>query len=151
MFMKNIMYKTKYLSDFLQKKDVEVSAASIIMQATKKFIEVIRGDKAADSSQITSTLIYAKTLGIDGETEFAKVQRLRKLPWKLEENRDNVSSLNLKQFCRKEFNLFLDLFISVLNTKCDVLENTIKIFTDVLDPNAKIYEGLKKQVPKPSF
>ena len=41
MFMKNIMYKTKYLSDFLQKKDVDVSAALIIMQATKKSIEVI--------------------------------------------------------------------------------------------------------------
>ena len=35
---------------------------------------------------------------------------------------------------------------SVLNTKCDVLENTIKMFTDALDSNAKIDEGLKKQV-----
>ena len=36
--------------------------------------------------------------------------------------------------------------ISVLNTKCNVLENTIKIFTDALDPNTKIDEGPKKQV-----
>ena len=41
MFMKIVMYKTKYLSDFLQKKDVDVSAALIIMRATKKSIEVI--------------------------------------------------------------------------------------------------------------
>ena len=39
--MKIVMYKTKYLSDFLQKKDVDVSAALIIMRATKKSIEVI--------------------------------------------------------------------------------------------------------------
>ena len=130
----------------MQKKDVDVSAALIIMQATKKSIEVIRGDDAAISSQITSTLIYAKNLGIDGETEFAKVHRLRKPPKKLDEGRDNASSLNLEQFYRKEFNLFLDKMIFVLNTKCDVLENTIKIFTDVLDPNAKLMK-----VPKNRF
>ena len=115
------------------------------MQATKTFIEVIRGNDAAISSQIASILIYAKSLGIDGETELAKVHRLRKLPRTIDENHDNASSLNLEQFYRKEFNLFLDKIIPVLNTKYDVFENTIKIFTDVLNPIAKTDIGLKKQ------
>ena len=104
--MKNTMYKTKYLSDFLQKKYVDVSAALLIMQASKKSIEVIRGDDAAISSQITSTLIYAENLGTDGVTEFSKVHRLRKLLKKLDENRDNAFTLKLKQFIGMTLNCF---------------------------------------------
>ena len=42
MLLKNIMYKTKLLSDFLQGESIDMAAAMVAMQSTLKILEDIR-------------------------------------------------------------------------------------------------------------
>ena len=56
--MKNIMWKTKFPSDALQRKELA--------------LERINGDEMAMTSQITVATEYSKKLDIDAEADFAK-------------------------------------------------------------------------------
>ena len=72
MFMKNIMLKTKFLCDTLQREELNIIQALEITKATIKSLERINSDEMEITSQITALMEYSEKLDIDAEAEFSR-------------------------------------------------------------------------------
>ena len=117
MFMKNIMLKTKFLSDELQREELNIIEALEMTKATIISLERIKGDETAMTSQITAATEYSKKLGIDAEADFAKHHRTRRPPRRLDEHPETTAVLDLYQFFGKEFKCVLDVLITEFKEK----------------------------------
>ena len=101
MFMKNIMLKTKFLSDALQREELSIIEALEMTKATITSLEKINEDEMAMTSQITAATEYAKKLDIDAEADFAKHHRTRRSPKRLDENPKAAAVLDLYHFLER--------------------------------------------------
>ena len=70
MFMKNVAYKTKLLVVQLQTVELNILDATSLVEATLSIMEKIRADDKMMDDQIESSLIFARSLGIDPENDF---------------------------------------------------------------------------------
>ena len=145
MFMKNIMYKTKYMVDVLQTETLDISGAIITMESTQKILEGIKNNSCEQKDMVDAALAFAKTLGVTGEEEFRRVHRPRRLPKRFVDDSNtesNTEEVTLYSYYCKEIEAVLDMLISVLNSKCENLKSKFKPFYDVLDPkeDRKYYE-----------
>ena len=91
--MKNIMLKTKFLSDALQREELNIIEALEMTKATITSLERISEDEVAMNSQITAATEYSKKIDIDAEADFAKHHRPRRPPKRLDENPETPPSL----------------------------------------------------------
>ena len=152
MFMKNIMYKTKRMTEILQSEDLNVIDAITIMEATVKSLETVNNDADAMNAEIQAAAAFAKKLGTDASSDFQRHHRQRKPSSRIDENPSTTVTLNLESYYRKEFKAVLDTQISTFN---DVLENcvtTIKPLVYALQPGKEksshqTYEALAKFHP----
>lgn len=141
MFMKNIMYKTKHMVDVLQTEELDVSGALISMNSTLKILGSMRTNTEDQKHLIEAALNFAKTVDVNGEEEFKRVHRRRKLPKRLDDTPDSCADFTVFSYYSKEMNVVLDMMISVLSSKCENLKSSFKYFSDVLDPNVTEYDS----------
>ena len=87
MFMKNIAYKTKSLVVQLQTVELNILDATGLVQATLSIMEKIRADDKMMDDQVESSIIFARSLGIDPENDFNRHHRPRRAPRRLDEPR----------------------------------------------------------------
>ncbi len=93
-FMKNIMYKTKRMTEILQKEDLNIIDAITIMESTIKSLENVNNDIDTMNAEIQAAVIFAEHLGVDAETDFQHHHHHRKPPARIDENPSNAVSLN---------------------------------------------------------
>ena len=132
MFMKNIMLKTKFLSDALQ-RELNIIEALEMTKATITSLERINEDEMTMTSQITAATEYSKKLDIDAEADFAKHHRPRRPPKRLDENAETTAVLDLFQFFRKKFKCVLDVLVTQLREK---MQPTL----DIIAPLSRILQ-----------
>jgi hypothetical protein len=95
MFMKNIMLKMKFVSDTLQRENLNIIQALEMTKATIKFLERINSNEKMElTSQITASMEYSKKLDIDAEAEFARYHRTRRPPRRLDDNPETTTVHN---------------------------------------------------------
>ena len=68
MFMKNIAYKSKSLVVPLQTVELNILDATGLVKVTLSIMEKIRADDKMMHDQVESSIIFARSLGIDPET-----------------------------------------------------------------------------------
>ena len=133
MSMKNIMLKTKFLSDTLQREELNIIEAVEMTQATITSLERINGDEMAMTSKITAAKEYSKKLDVDAEADFARHHRTRRLPRRLDENPETTVVLDLYQFFRKEFKSVMDILVTQFREK---MQPTL----DIIAPLSRILQ-----------
>ena len=127
------MLKTMFLSDALQREELNIIEALEMTKATITSLERINEDEMAMTSQITAATEYSKKLDIDAEADFAKHHRPRRPPKRLDENAETTAVLDLYQFFRKEFKCVLDVLVTQLREK---MQPTL----DVIAPLSRILQ-----------
>ena len=142
MFMKNIMLKTKFLSDALQ-RELNIIEALEMTKATITSLERINEDEMVMTSQITAATEYSKKLDIDVEADFAKHHRPRRPPKRLDENAETTAVLDLYQFFRKEFKCVLDVLVTQLRDAANSRHHCT-IVTYIAAPIARSITGRYK-------
>ena len=80
MFLKNIMPQTKTLSDYLQRKSVNVASALVVLNSTQDCLKRMRSEDKNFNNQIESAVIVAKYLGTDPIADFARLHKNRRRP-----------------------------------------------------------------------
>ena len=153
MFMKNIMYKSKRMTETLQSQDLNVIDTITTVETTVKSLEIAKNDIDGMNAEIKAAASFDEKLGIDIDSDFRGHHRQRRAPRRTDDNPDTAANLDVESFYRKEFKAILDTQIS---TFTDVLENcvaTIKPLFDALQPgkeppSLQTYEALANFHPE---
>ncbi len=147
MFIKNIMYKTKRMTEILQKEDLNIIDAITIMESTIKSLENVNNDIDAVNAEIQAAVIFAEHLSVDAQTDFQCRHRHRKPPARIDENPSNAVSLNLESFYWKEFKAVLDTQISTYKEVNNYSKETTRPLIDTLHPGKEVapLESFKDQ------
>lgn len=136
MILKNIMYKTKILTDFLQGQSVDISAAVIAINSTLDLLRRLRQAESEIDDEISASLAVARTFSIDPEADFSRIHRMRRPSARLDD-RPNTTAIELRNiqcFYRSQFYMFLDTLITSLETKLTTVKKTFEDFLLALDP-----------------
>ena len=80
MFLKNIMPQTKTLSDYLQRKSVNVASALVELNSTQDCLKGMRSEDKNLNNQIEAAISVAKYLGTDPIADFARLYKNRRRP-----------------------------------------------------------------------
>ena len=131
MFMKNVMYKMKVLTESLESVQLNVIDAVSLIGKTAKSLEVINLDVEGMDMLIDSAQSFASKLGIDCENDFSRHHRRRIAPKRHDEMRDLQADLTMKQFFRKEFKVVLDTLINMLQSNMKACMQTLKPLFDI--------------------
>lgn len=86
MFMKNIMYKLKNLTETLEKKNWSIIDAANLINVTINNLQDINNDNEAMDNLIQNAMSFSITLGIDPEADFKLHLHQKKPPEWLDPN-----------------------------------------------------------------
>ena len=137
MFMKNIMPKTKQMTEALQAEELNIVDAMTIIKATVDNLRRINGDSHAMDAEIHAGTAYARKLGGDPEAEFNRKHRVRRPPSRIDDNPDSQVTLTMMQFYRREFKTVLDIQIVQLGDNLIQCFEAVKPLATVLQPPLK--------------
>ena len=136
MFLKNVMYKTKSLADYLQGETVDIASALIAMESTHACLRRIRmADKEIDD-QILAAIEVARNVGADPIADFSRLHRIRRPSRRLDDQPETtaVELTNVSAFYRAEFFKFMVQMCTTLMEKQIGLKDTFNPFLKVLHP-----------------
>ncbi|CAB4029784.1 Hypothetical predicted protein [Paramuricea clavata] len=135
MFLKNVMYKTKSLADYLQGETVDIASALIAMESTHDCLRRIRmADKEID--QVLAAIEVARNVGADPIADFSRLHIIRRPSRRLDDQPETtaVELTNVSTFYRAEFFKFMDQMCTTLMEKQICLKYTFNPFLKVLHP-----------------
>ena len=133
MFMKNVMVKTKILTQEIQSVQINIFDTLEAAQATIATLQHMRDDFNGLDKEIQAALVFGKKCGIDGKAQFHKHHRPRRIPARIDETPENAASIDFNEYYRKECILVLDMQISSLT------EN-VKVPLGILTPAVRILQ-----------
>jgi len=93
LFMKNVMYKMKLLTECLESTELNIADAIIFMSSTLESLNIINSDVDGMDNLINSSIAFLKSFDVDAEKEFIVHHRRRILPKRLDNNRDNAANI----------------------------------------------------------
>ena len=135
--MKNIMPKTKQMTEALQAEELNIVDAMTITKATVDSLRRINEDSHAMDAEIHAGIAYARKLGGDPEAEFNRKYRVRRPPSRIDDNPDSQVTLTMMQFYRREFKTVLDIQIVQLGDNLIQCFEAFKPLATVLQPPLK--------------
>ena len=136
-FMKNIMPKTKQMTEALQAEELNIVDAMTIIKATVDNLRRINEDSHGMDAEIHAGIAYARKLGGDSEAEFNRKHRVRRPPSRIDDNPDSQVTLTMMQFYRREFKTVLDIQIVQLGDNLIQCFEAVKPLATVLQPPLK--------------
>jgi hypothetical protein len=101
MFMKNIMYKTKRMTETLQSEDLNVIDAITIVQSTVNNLQNVNNNIDGMNKEIQAAASFAVKLGVDVDSDFLRYHRQRKPSRRIDDNPNTTANLNVESFYRK--------------------------------------------------
>ena len=135
-FLKNIMFKTKMLSDYLQGESINIAGALIAIESTDAALQRIRANENEVEDEIQAAISVARNYDTDPLADFARLHRFRRPSRRLDDNPDTASPVlsNISSYYRCEFFKFLDSVITILREKSQSLKDVFEPFLKVVDP-----------------
>lgn len=100
-FMKNIMYKLKFLTETLEAKDLCIIDAITMIDSTMKMLTEINSDDHTMNNFIDSAKKFANLLGTDPEADFKNHHRKRLAPKRYDSNATTQAEFTMHLFYRK--------------------------------------------------
>ena len=101
MFTKNIMTKSKQMTEALQAENLNVVDAMTIIMATVESLSRINKDEKAMDDEIQAGILFAKKLGGNPEVEFSRKHCIRRPPRRIDDNPYTQAELSIFQFIRE--------------------------------------------------
>ena len=137
MFLKNIMYKTKLLSDYLQGESINIAGALVAINSTNHVLRRIRAGEAEINNEIEAAVAVAMNYGTEPLADFARLHRMRRPPRRFDDHPETASPLlnSITSYYRSEFYKFMDAVISTLDEKFQSLKDVFEPFLNVIDPD----------------
>jgi hypothetical protein len=137
MLLKNVIFKTKMLSDFLQGETVDAAGALVAMSTTDGVLKRMRADDNEINDEIEAAIIVARNLGTEPLANFSRLHRLRRPSRRLDDNPSTATTVlnDITAFYRCEFFKLIDPLISTLGEKFQSLTNVFQTFLKVIDPD----------------
>ena len=118
MFMKNIMFKTKILSESLQQEELNIMDALQLTKATVTSLERINNKETEINDMIDAAVLYVKTsFQVDAEGEFTRSHRVRRIPRRYDDNPLETTAFSFHQYYRRESKCVFDVLISQFRDK----------------------------------
>ena len=96
--MKNIMPKTKQMTEVLQAEELNIVDTMTIIKATVDNLRRINEDSHAMDAENHAGIAYAHKLGSGPEAEFNRKHRVRRPPSRTDDNPDSQVTLTMMQF-----------------------------------------------------
>ena len=137
MFMRIILWKTKVLTESLQKEDLNIVDAIEVLNGTIKSLQDIRNDDEAIVNQIQASIDVVSGKDVDAAGEFARLHRPRRRPRRLDENPESTADVAMIDFYGREFKEVLDTLIQQYNDNITVSLEKVKALSIVLQPPLK--------------
>lgn len=134
LFMKNVMYKMKLLTECLESTELNIADAIIFMSSTLESLNIINSDIDGMDNLINSSIAFLKSFDVDAEKEFLVRHRRRLVPKRLDNNRDNAANISFKTFYRKEYKSVLDELTSLMKNNLESCIGTIKPLYNMFNP-----------------
>lgn len=133
LFMKNVMYKLKALTETLETKNLSIVDAATLIDTTIKSLEEINSDTESMNNLIDSAISFSTSLGLNPENDFKIHHRSKKPPTWLDKNSETQVEFTIYTFYRKEFKCVLSTFIHLsrdnLKKSVDIIMPLYKIFS----------------------
>ncbi|KAL5246043.1 hypothetical protein ACI65C_013451 [Semiaphis heraclei] len=132
MFMKNIMYKLKLLTECLESVELNITDATLFISSTLKSLDIINSDSGNMDNLIQSAVVFLKKYEVDAEKEFSVRHRRRIAPKNVDSNRSNASEFSFhsekrnRNRNRKEFKMVLDKLNGLIKDHLEKSINDIK-------------------------
>eukprot|EP00102_Acyrthosiphon_pisum_P018532 XP_016655742.1 PREDICTED: zinc finger MYM-type protein 1-like [Acyrthosiphon pisum] len=126
MFMKNIMYKLKLLTECLESAELNITDATLFISSTLKSLDIINSDTENMNNLIQSAVVFLRKYDVDAEREFSVRHRRRIAPTKLDINRSNAFEFSFHSFYRKEFKMVLDKLNGLIKDHLEKSINDVK-------------------------
>ncbi|KAL4118970.1 hypothetical protein QTP88_011848 [Uroleucon formosanum] len=114
-FLKNIMYKLKFLTETLEAKDLCIIDAITVIDSTMKMLTDINSDDHTMNNFIDSAKEFANLLGTDPEADFKNHHHKRLAPKRYDSNATTQAEFTMHLFYRKEFKMVLDTLLKLTN------------------------------------
>ena len=111
MYMKNIMYKTKQMTEALQSEELNVIDAMIIVECTVKSLSEIRTNADEMELQIQAGISFTEKLGGHPFAEFQRKHHVKRQPRRIDENPETQKAKTIVPFFKIEFYKVLDVQI----------------------------------------
>ncbi len=137
MLMKNIMWKTKQMTEALQEEELNILDAMTIIMATIDSLKRINEESHAMNDEIHAGIAYARKLGGDPGAEFNRKHGVRRPPRRIDDNPDSQATLTMMQFYRREFKSVLETQIVQLGENLIQCFEAVKPLATVLQPPLK--------------
>ena len=142
MFLKNIMPQAKTLSDYLQRKSVNVASALVVLNSTQDCLKRMRSEDKNFNNEIEAAISVAKYLGTDPIADFARLHKNRRRP-----EAENFELQQISTFYRTEFFKFIDSLSATLAEKEKCLRGTFEPFLKVLPGTVEEMRSLLSMFP----
>lgn len=138
MFLKNVMYKTKLLADFLQGETVDIAGAIIAIESTQDCLQKMRVDDKAVDDQVQAAMAVARNIGADPVADFSRLHRIRRPSTRLDNQPESTAMelASIPTFYRTEFFKLIDQLCTTLMEKGNSLKDTFQPFLKVLHPES---------------
>jgi D-ribose pyranose/furanose isomerase RbsD len=137
MFMKNIMTKTKQMTEALQAENLNIVDAMAIITATVESLKRINENEKAMDDEIQAGIVFAKKLGGNPEAEFSRKHRVRRPPRRIDDNPNTQTELSICQYYLREFKKVLDVQIVQFGDNLAQCLQAVKPLATVLQPPLK--------------
>ena len=136
MFMKNIMWKTKIMTEQMQEESLNIMDALCILSSTIDQLKAMNSDESEMNNLIEAAKVFAKKLDIDAEADYSKFHRPRKPPRRIDENPSSSAAISMDSFYRKEIKCVLDVLT------IELTENHKKCLS-MIEPFSVFYPPVK--------
>ena len=102
MILKNVMFKAKMLSDYLQGETINVAGALIALSSTDTVLKRMRANDTNSeiNDEIEAAITVARNLGTDPEADFGRLHRVSRPSRRLDDDPTSATPVlgNLKSF-----------------------------------------------------
>jgi len=132
MLMKNVMLKTKRLSEELQNDELNIVDALSLTKSTVQSLQRMQEKDEEIDAQIRAACQFAEKLEIDPERDYQKLHRVRRPPRRVDDHPETTASISLHQFYRKEYKCVIDTLVVQFKDKMQPTLDVIAPFDRVL-------------------
>eukprot|EP00794_Sanderia_malayensis_P019802 gene19802-21742_t len=126
MFMKNIMMKSKLMTEALQAPDLNIIDAMTIICSTVHSLKRINEDSEAMNDLIEAGIQFTQKVGGNAHEEFKRKHRVRRRPTRIEEHPETDCKMNIIMFYRRGFKEVLEIQIMQLGDNLNVCFEAVR-------------------------
>ena len=112
MFMKNIMWKTKILTEHLQEEKLNIIDALTAIKGSINSLQRMYSSDDEFDNLIQAAVILAKRMGVDPEREYERFHRPIRPPRRIDDNPETASHLTFQVFYRSQMRNVLGTLIA---------------------------------------